>query len=583
MIHAIRCDQPDFKDVEFLPGFNVVLAERSDLATDKDSRNGLGKSTLIDIVHFCLGANADINNRVMAEPLEGWTFSLDLDFRGKRFSVSRNTAEPKRIILDGDFSDWPIRPKVNKDSGATTMSNSDWRETLGWLMFDLPEKPDDRKYHPSFRCLITYFARKGRGAFNNPFIHEGKQLEWDKQINNAYLLGLSTDHVSKAQEIKDREKNLKALVAAGKAGTLPDLLGTIGQLETDKVRLEQKVERTAEQLRTFRVHPQYQEIQERADALQSSIRKLNIENAGDQAMRSFYEESLREEQTADNNKVAKLYSEAGVTLPELILKRLEDVQTFHRQVISNRKNFLQAEMVRLSRAMATRDNEIRALTDERASLLSVLQTHGALAEHSELQRLHGEDRAQLLRILQRMDTLKHVEQGKITLRIEQEQLQLLTNSDYEERRVVRERAIGLFNQFSEELYKRPGRLIIDVASKGGFSFGVNIERKDSHGVEQMKVFCYDLVLAELWASHEVNPGFLIHDSTLFADVDERQKAQALELAARESTAKGFQYICCLNSDTLPVSDFSEGFNIDQYVRLRLTDATEKGGLLGIRF
>jgi uncharacterized protein YydD (DUF2326 family) len=55
MIHAIRCDQPGFKTVKFFEGLNVVLAERSELATDKDSRNGLGKTTLIDIIHFCLG------------------------------------------------------------------------------------------------------------------------------------------------------------------------------------------------------------------------------------------------------------------------------------------------------------------------------------------------------------------------------------------------------------------------------------------------------------------------------------------------------------------------------------------------
>ena len=449
MIYAIRCDQPDFKDVEFLPGFNVVLAERSEQATDKDSRNGLGKTTLIDIVHFCLGGKADKNNRVMAEPLENWTFSLDLDLRGKRYTVSRNTAESKRVILDGDFSDWPVKPKAHKDTGAMVMSNPEWSDLLGWLMFDLPQEADDRKYHPSFRSLITYFVRKGRAAFSDPFIHEPKQLEWDKQIHNAYLLGLSTDHVSKAQEIRDRENTLKELKKAGEAGTLPDLLGTIGQLETDKVRLEQKVERTAEQLRTFRVHPQYQEIQEKADAFQSSIRKLNIENAGDQSMHTFYQESLREEQVVDNSKVARVYSEAGVTLPELVLKRLDDVQTFHRQVVVNRRNFLQAEIARLSRNMVTRNDEIRNLTEERASLLRVLQTHGALAEHSELQRLHGEDQAQLQRVLQRMDTLKQVEQGKITLRIEQEQLQLLTASDYEERRTVRERAIGLFNDFSE--------------------------------------------------------------------------------------------------------------------------------------
>ena len=84
-------------------------------------------------------------------------------------------------------------------------------------------------------------------------MHEPKQREWDKQIHNAFLLGLSTQHVSQAQEIRDREATLKQLKAAAKAGTLPALLGTVGQLESDKVRLEQKVERTADQLRSFRV------------------------------------------------------------------------------------------------------------------------------------------------------------------------------------------------------------------------------------------------------------------------------------------------------------------------------------------
>ena len=99
----------------------------------------------------------------------------------------------------------------------------------------------------------------------------------------------------------------------------------------------------------------------------------------------------------------------------------------------------------------------------------------------------------------------------------------------------------------------------------------------------MKVFCYDLALASLWAAKRTSPGFLIHDSTIFADVDERQKAHALELAAKTAETHGFQYICCLNSDGVPESDFSEGFSLQPYVRIELTDEGEKGGLLGIRY
>ncbi|MFM5970243.1 MAG: DUF2326 domain-containing protein [Dolichospermum sp.] len=45
----------------------------------------------------------------------------------------------------------------------------------------------------------------------------------------------------------------------------------------------------------------------------------------------------------------------------------------------------------------------------------------------------------------------------------------------------------------------------------------------------------------------------------------------------------FQYICTLNSDRVPRSDFALDFDFDSFVRLRLTDEGEEGKLLGISF
>jgi uncharacterized protein YydD (DUF2326 family) len=75
----------------------------------------------------------------------------------------------------------------------------------------------------------------------------------------------------------------------------------------------------------------------------------------------------------------------------------------------------------------------------------------------------------------------------------------------------------------------------------------------------------------------------VHDNTIFDPVDSRQRAVALELAQRESEESGFQYICTMNSDMVPIDEFSDGFDIEKYVRLRLTDAADDGGLLGMRF
>ena len=99
----------------------------------------------------------------------------------------------------------------------------------------------------------------------------------------------------------------------------------------------------------------------------------------------------------------------------------------------------------------------------------------------------------------------------------------------------------------------------------------------------MKIFCYDLMLAKLWAKKAKSPIFLIHDSIIFDGVDERQKALALQLAESESKKEGFQYICTMNSDAIPRKDFDKDFDFDKYVVKTFTDAKEEGSLLGIRF
>jgi uncharacterized protein YydD (DUF2326 family) len=582
MIHTIRCDQPSFKNIDFKPGFNVVLATRTKAATDKDSRNGAGKTTLVEIVHFCLGSSADRKNRLMATQLRGWTFTVDLDLRGKRYRVSRNTANPRRVILEGDFRDWPIKPREDNDVGGFVLSNSQWSDVLGWLMFDVPPQAKTDSYEPTFRSLFSYFARRGRDAFSIPFEHFRKQKDWDKQVNTAFLLGLSWDYPAKLQKLKDQERVVRELRSAIKAGTFPDLLGTVGELESQKVRLEEIIARRGEELRTFRVHPQYQEYQEQANSLQGAIREINQQNTTDRAMLSFYQESLVEERPPEAENLAKMYQEAGVVWPEGVRRRLEDVQIFHDKLIVNRRAFLQTEISRLDQAIARRTEEVKRLSDERAALFTVLDTHGALAEYTELQRVQTEEVAKLSAVNQRIASLTRIEEIKGQTRIEREQLQILARSFYEERRAERERALSLYNQFSQALYNRPGKLIIDIV-EGGYRFNVEIERQDSQGVEQMKVFCYDLTLATLWADKRIGPQFLIHDSTIFADVDERQKAHALELAAKTAQEHGFQYICCLNSDAIPEKDFSEGFSLRPYVRIELSDEGERGGLLGIRY
>jgi uncharacterized protein YydD (DUF2326 family) len=99
----------------------------------------------------------------------------------------------------------------------------------------------------------------------------------------------------------------------------------------------------------------------------------------------------------------------------------------------------------------------------------------------------------------------------------------------------------------------------------------------------MKIFCFDLAVLEVQREMGHGIDFLIHDSLMFDAVDPRQRALALERAHEVALKRNSQYICALNSDMVPTDDFTPGFTFDAFVKLRLSDASERDRLLGIRF
>lgn len=581
MIISVTSDQESFKNVYFEPGFNVVLADRTKEATKKDTRNGLGKSTLVEIIHFCLGSSLD--GTLKEEQVHNWTFTITLRLAGKVVSASRNTANPNRIQIDADSTDWEIKPKRNTKTGDYEFTIPQWTSLLGSLMFGISTDEDAVAFKPSFRGLITYFIRRGADAYTNAFENHRKQLEPDIQALNAFLLQLDWTYATDWQHLKDKEKMLSNLKKAAKLGVVKDLLGgTLGDLEAKRVRLETQVQKEREQLDTFRVHEQYESFEKLANDLTREIHELENLNFSDLQQLNAYKRSITEEVPPSITDLLKVYDEATIVLPDSIKKRFDEIQEFHNNLVKNRRQFLESEIDRLTKAIEARRAQVVTKSVEKSSYMEVLQTHGALEEYTRLQQIHTSTIAQLRDIEQRIDNWKRFEQGKSEVAIEKQLLARRARTDLEERHKQVRRAIALFNENSQALYQSPGNLAIDI-SPTGYKFHIEIERSKSEGVGNMKVFCYDLMLSQLWSRNVHKPGFLIHDSSIFDGVDERQRALALELIEKESREKGFQYICMLNSDMLPLGDFSPNFDIYKFVRLRLTDATENGGLLGIRF
>ncbi len=582
MIVGVSANHDTFQGINFTPGFNVVLAERTEESTNKDTRNGLGKTTLLNIIHFCLGSTEKPKQGLRVKELEGWEFYLNFRMRNKSVFVSRSVDNFGQVKISGetDWMHWPIHPEAGHRKEQSQWKVADWNTLLGWGLYDLDI--DDKKYTPSFRSLVSYDIR--RNQFTDPFIHFPRQFTWDIQVHNAYMLDLNWEHARRWQVLRDRTKSVNTVRKALKDGDnlIANMVGTVGELEYERDRLEREIQRTDADLKQFRVHPKYEEIENKADALTTELHDKANDILQLKRLIEFHRRSTVEEQPVEALKISELYEEAGAVLPGLVTQRLEDVRSFHLEVTRNRRRYLENEASRLQDELEYATREQRQLSMKRARMLKFLDTHGALEDYNELHQLNQTQRSSLEAIERRIELRRNIDNEQSEIKIEQGRLDLDARRDLDERH-SKKQAADIFNANSEYLYESPGALIADIDPKSGFKFRVEIERAESHGVSKMKVLCYDLMRAELWSKRDVRPGFLIHDSTLFSDVDERQVARALELGAKKSQECGFQYIVCLNSDSVPYSEFTEGFDIDKFVRLRLTDKEPAGRLLGIEF
>jgi uncharacterized protein YydD (DUF2326 family) len=101
MIISVTANKDTFKAVSFQPGLNLILAERADGSTDQDSRNAVGKTTLLQIVHHCLGANLSDHLRKPMLREEAWEFTLDLLTPSGPISITRAIANDRVAKVSG--------------------------------------------------------------------------------------------------------------------------------------------------------------------------------------------------------------------------------------------------------------------------------------------------------------------------------------------------------------------------------------------------------------------------------------------------------------------------------------------------
>ena len=568
MIHELYANKSSFKKIQFNKGINIILAEGDD--NTENSRNGLGKTTLVHIIHFCLGGTP--NKKYLPEDtFNDWEFTISIDISNEKIYAKRSFNEKSIIIVEGNFSKFPLKPTYSEEKEIYFYTLNKWKEVLGTSLLGLKNEKEFR-FKPTFRKVISYFIRRDEDIKKSPFKTSSTHKNIDVIDCTSFCVGLDWKLMSKYKEYGDEIKRLNENFS-----NLKSIHGSKGQLVPEMNRLKKDLTKIKEDLDNYKVHESYRQIEKSADILSKEIQELVEKTIFLNKKIDIYEESIKEENIDDIN-VEEIYNEINFYFPENVKKTLRESKEFHKNIIFNRTNFLKTEIQSIKNDLSLINQEIENKSDKKAGYMDILNNFGALNEYNNMQKYYTEQKSEYELIVNIIKQFDEITNKKNKLKVKLLELESRFQINYDENINHLNSLIDIFSDNSSYLYDVPGDLIIECSEKG-FEYNVDIPRINSTGKTKMIVLCYDLMLLENFVGYNYID-FLIHDSNIFDGVDSRQYASALNLIHEKTTKFDMQYICMLNSDSIPDN---LNFNIEDHVVLELNDNSIEGTLLGFEF
>ncbi|PDS34698.1 hypothetical protein CO665_29540 [Rhizobium anhuiense] len=586
MILGIGSSIETFKPLKFGKGLNVLLAERDKLSDDKDTRNGSGKSSVIEIVHFLLGGIVGKDSLFKAKALAKASFWGDFSLRGIDFRVERSVADSKRVRvqfttpgshgLDAEY-----------DLQGLYASIDAWCRWLGHMMFGYPARPGtppfDVKHAPTFRSTFGYFARRrGDGGFGEPVKFFKQQSTGDSQIALSYLFGLDWTLALEFEKARDEKREHQVLFNRTKAKQ-NEHLTTVARLRAAVAVAENAAERQRSDVATFEVEALYEELATEASAAKLQIEKLTLESAVVKTALGHIEKSLEGEKVPDGRDVEQLFAAAGIQLPGTVIKTFDDVRAFHESVISNRRQHLQSELDRNLSRRAHIEAERSALTARRSEILRQLEGKGAFSDLAASTQLLVQREQALANLQSQLTEAVAMESKSGEIKETENKLLGRLRTDLDSRTSAVNAAILAVEEVRQALYSdRYGAFEIN-AKPNGPEFKVHIDGDRSGGIANMEIFCFDYALFKIVSDRLGGPGFLVHDSHLYDPVDDRQVVTSIELGSKLADATGGQYIVMLNTDVFERLSWSGDFDIRSKIMSPTLTDTDDGGLFGFQF
>lgn len=555
---TISSESKVIREIEFHKGLNLIVDESDAQITG----NSVGKTTVLKLIDFCLGANP--KNIYVDPETKRQEYKLVKDFLINQkvlitLVLTQDLTNPKaeEIVIERNFlSRKAIIRKINGEA----YTEDEFEIQLGKLIY-----PNHLSEKPTFRQIISHNIRHNDQRINNT-LKTLEGLPSDDVYETLYLFLFGCDFT--------------------KGNSKQEILAKLKQEDTYKGRLEKNQTKTAyettlalinndievlnKRKSTFNLNENFEADLDKLNHLKYEINKLSSNIGRLNIRKSLIKETEQELNDSvskiDIKQLELIYHQATSQITG-IQKTFDDLVNYHNQMIVEKAKFITKELPSLENNIAEKNESLKNLLSEEKKLASVISKSESF---EELELLIIEMNEKFRKKGEYENVIQQLEEVENNMKDYNKQLTEIDNElfsdDFEQ---VVKTQLNKFNKYfaaiSNNLYGEQYALKYDIVTNRKNqrlykfnAFNTNL----SSGKKQGEISCFDIAYT-LFADEENIPclHFLLNDKK------ELMHDNQLVKIADFVNKNNIQFVASILKDKLP-----EELNDEKYFVVKLSQS-----------
>lgn len=498
------------QEMKFKKGMNLIIDD-TPLDDSRMTGNNVGKTTVLKLIDFCLGAKPKIiyadeeNKKKNYEEVKDFLVDNKIEIK-LILSEDLDDSSAREVCIERNFL--PTRSALRKINGKS-VSDKAFIEELESQIF-----PNKEVSKPSFRQIISHNIRYQDHSINNTIKTLNKftsNVEYETLY--LYLLGCNTADGELRQSLTAKikqEENFKRRLEEKETKSTYEVALSLIDSEIDRLNAKKA---------SFNLNENYEKDLEELNSIKYNLNKKSSQLSKLKIKRTLIEQSVSELEEnyseIDLNVLKLLYQEATVNV-STIQKSFEDLVAYHNTMILEKIKFISQDLPSIKVSVEECEREIndllqkeKILTDAITKGNSFEELEKVIFDLNEQYRRKGEYEA----IIAQLDEVEE-KINVISSEIEKIDEGLFSEEFEKKLKAQLKKFNEMFSQISFELYGERYALKYEINEEKGRptyvfnAFNTNL----SSGKKQGEILCFDLA-SILFARSENLPtlNFLLND------------------------------------------------------------------------